>query len=71
VISIQPELWVDRPGATVSFYEVAFGAAVAAGTTRLSPVSDEHGWRSGGILDPFGREWEIGAPLGAWPASSA
>ena len=41
--------------------------AVAAGATETSPVSEEHGWRLGRILDPFGQEWEIGAPLGAWP----
>ena len=41
--------------------------AVAAGATESSPVSDEHGWRLGRIIDPFGHEWEIGAPLGHWP----
>jgi PhnB protein len=41
--------------------------AVAAGATETSPVSDEHGWRLGRIVDPFGHEWEIGVPLGAWP----
>jgi PhnB protein len=41
--------------------------AVAAGATETSPVSSEHGWRLGRIVDPFGHEWEIGAPLGAWP----
>jgi PhnB protein len=45
------------------------GQAVAAGATESSPVSDEHGWRLGRIIDPFGHEWEIGAPLGAWPPS--
>jgi PhnB protein len=44
--------------------------AVAAGATETSPVSEEHGWRLGRILDPFGQEWEIGAPLGAWPPQS-
>jgi PhnB protein len=43
--------------------------AVAAGATETSPVSDEHGWRLGRIVDPFGHEWEIGAPLGTWPPS--
>jgi PhnB protein len=43
--------------------------AVAAGATELSPVGDEHGWRLGRITDPFGHEWEIGVPLGAWPPS--
>src|SRR2546423_7915450 len=41
--------------------------AVAAGATEWSPVRDEHGWRLGRIIDPFGHEWEIGAPLGTWP----
>ncbi len=43
------------------------GQAVAAGATESSPVSSEHGWRLGRIIDPFGHEWEIGVPLGAWP----
>jgi len=25
------------------------------------------GDRYGKVLDPFGHEWEIGRPLGAWP----
>jgi PhnB protein len=41
--------------------------AVAAGATESSPVGNEHGWRLGRIVDPFGHEWEIGVPLGAWP----
>ena len=125
--SIQPELWVDRVGAAVAFYQEAFGArvihrvgdgddivaqlsvgdaafwvtaassnmkrfspkeidgttsrtllvvddpehvvaqAVAAGATQASSVSDEHGWRLGRIIDPFGHEWEVGKPLGSWP----
>jgi PhnB protein len=43
--------------------------AVAAGATETSAVADEHGWRLGRIVDPFGHEWEIGAPLGPWPPS--
>lgn len=27
-VSIQPELWVDRPATAVAFYEAAFGATV-------------------------------------------
>ena len=38
--------------------------AVAAGATETSPVTDEHGWRLGRIVDPFGHEWEIGRPPG-------
>lgn len=41
--------------------------AVGAGASESSPVADEHGWRIGRIVDPFGHEWEIGFPLGAWP----
>ena len=41
--------------------------AVAAGATESSAVTNEHGWRLGRIVDPFGHEWEIGTPLGAWP----
>jgi PhnB protein len=41
--------------------------AEAAGATITAPVADEHGWRLGRIVDPFGHEWEIGHPLGTWP----
>jgi len=57
-------LVVDDP-ATVS------ERAVDAGAEEKSPVGDEHGWRVGRIIDPFGHEWEIGRPIGAWPPSPA
>jgi PhnB protein len=41
--------------------------AVSSGAVAISPVVDEHGWRLGRIIDPFGQEWEIGTPLRAWP----
>ena len=41
--------------------------AVAAGASESSAVNNEHGWRLGRIIDPFGHEWEIGKPLGIWP----
>jgi PhnB protein len=53
-------LVVDDPDAVAS-------AAIGAGAAETSPVGDEHGWRLGRITDPFGHEWEIGRPLGAWP----
>ena len=53
-------LVVEDPDAVVA-------QAVAAGATELHPVSDEHGWRLGRILDPFGHPWEIGRPLIPWP----
>jgi PhnB protein len=40
---------------------------VGAGATEQSPVGDEHGWRLGRIVDPFGHEWEIGKPARPWP----
>ena len=43
--------------------------AVAAGAAESSPVSNEHGWLVGRIIDPFGHEWEIGLPLEAGPPS--
>jgi PhnB protein len=53
-------LVVDDPGKVVE-------QAVRAGAKETSPVGDEHGWRLGRIIDPFGHEWEIGKPLGPWP----
>jgi PhnB protein len=44
--------------------------ALAAGASQSSPVSDEHGWRLGRIVDPFGHEWEVGKPSGSWPPES-
>lgn len=41
--------------------------AVAAGAAQAAPVSEEHGWLLGRIIDPFGHEWEIGRPTGPWP----
>jgi PhnB protein len=42
-------------------------SAVDAGAEQESAVSDEHGWRLGRIVDPFGHQWEIGHPVGDWP----
>jgi PhnB protein len=50
--------------------ESVLGAAIAAGATQTSPVDDEHGWRLGRFVDPFGHEWEVGRPLGPWPPAS-
>jgi PhnB protein len=37
--------------------------AIAAGAVEVAPVADEHGWRLGRIVDPFGHHWEVGRPL--------
>jgi PhnB protein len=44
--------------------------AVAAGASEVRPVGEEHGWRLGRIVDPFGHHWEIGAPLIPWPPAA-
>jgi PhnB protein len=48
---------------TVEDPDAAFARAVAAGATVVRPVSDQHGWRFGRIVDPFGHHWEIAKPL--------
>lgn len=40
--------------------DVAFERAVAAGAKVVSPVDNQHGWRVGRLVDPFGHHWEIG-----------
>jgi PhnB protein len=42
--------------------ETVVQRAVLAGAELTAPVGDEHGWRVGRIVDPFGHEWEIGKP---------
>jgi PhnB protein len=36
--------------------------AIAAGATEVVPVSRQHGWILGRIVDPFGHDWEVGRP---------
>lgn len=55
-------LVVDDPDSVVR-------SAVDAGAVETSPVGEEHGWRIGRVVDPFGHEWEVGKPLGLWPPS--
>jgi PhnB protein len=43
--------------------DAAFARAVTAGAKVVWPVSNQHGWRMGRIVDPFGHHWEIGKPL--------
>lgn len=42
--------------------DAMFARAVAAGASPAGNMADEHGWRLGRIVDPFGHEWEIGRP---------
>jgi len=48
---------------TVSDPDSAFARAIKAGAKEVYPVGDEHGWRIGRVVDPFGHHWEIGRPL--------
>lgn len=49
---------------TVPDPDVFFARALAAGATEVFPVGEEHGWRLGRLIDPFGLHWEIGHPVG-------
>lgn len=48
---------------TVGEPDAVFERAVSAGATVVTPVSNQHGWRVGRLVDPFGHHWEIGKPL--------
>jgi PhnB protein len=54
--TIRMVMIVDDPDA-------AFAKAVAAGACVVWPVGNQHGWRLGRVVDPFGHHWEIGKPL--------
>jgi PhnB protein len=48
---------------TVPDPQPVFDRAVAAGAQVVFPVTEEHGWRLGRIVDPYGHHWEIGHPI--------
>jgi PhnB protein len=48
---------------TVEDPDAAFERAITAGATSVSPVANQHGWRVGRVVDPFGHHWEICKPL--------
>ena len=54
--SVRMLLMTDDPDALCA-------RAVAAGATQVVPVYEEHGWRIGRILDPYGHHWEIAREL--------
>ncbi len=68
-----PEFWLSDGGPegalgggsiriilTVPNPDAVFAQAVAAGAAVVFPVGEEHGWRLGRVIDPFGLHWEIG-----------
>jgi PhnB protein len=48
---------------TVADPDAVFARALTAGASKVVPVREEHGWRFGRVVDPFGHHWEIGRPL--------
>ena len=54
--SIRMILTVDDP-------DGVFAKALKAGASEVFPVGEDHGWRLGRLVDPFGLHWEIGYPL--------
>ena len=45
---------------TVADPDAMFARAVKAGATVVHEVGEEHGWRVGRVVDPYGHHWEIG-----------
>jgi PhnB protein len=43
--------------------EKVFDRALKAGASQVFPIGEEHGWKLGRIVDPFGHHWEIGHPI--------
>ena len=50
---------------TVADPDEVFEKVLQAGATEIFPVGEEHGWRLGRLVDPFGLHWEIGKPVDA------
>jgi len=48
---------------TVADPDAVFARAVKAGAKEVYPVTEEHDWRLGRVVDPFGHHWEIGRPM--------
>jgi PhnB protein len=48
---------------TVSNPDTFFANALAAGASEIFPIAEDHGWRLGRLVDPFGLHWEIGHPI--------
>jgi len=48
---------------TVPDPDAVFLRALKAGASEVFPVREEHGWRLGRVVDPFGHHWEIGRQL--------
>ena len=47
---------------TVTDPDALFIKILKAGAAEIFPVGEEHGWRLGRLVDPYGHHWEIGRP---------
>lgn len=52
-------------GVLVSGKDAAFARALEGGASQVHPLGEEHGWRVGRVVDPFGHHWEIASQLSA------
>jgi PhnB protein len=43
--------------------DAVFAQALNAGAVQVCPMKDDHGWRVGRVVDPFGHHWEIARKL--------
>jgi PhnB protein len=48
---------------TVADPDAVYAQACALGARAVCPMQDDHGWRVGRVLDPFGHHWEIAREL--------
>jgi len=48
---------------TVPNPEKIFEQALDFGARSIFPVGEDHGWKLGRLMDPFGLHWEIGHPV--------
>jgi PhnB protein len=48
---------------TVQNPDEFFENSIKAGALEVFAVGEDHGWRLGRLVDPFGLHWEIGRPL--------
>src|SRR5712691_503684 len=48
---------------TVADPDAMFARAVKAGATAVVAVAEQHGWRVGRVVDPYGHHWEIAREL--------
>jgi PhnB protein len=48
---------------TVPDPDASHSRALSAGAIEIAPVSEEYGWRTGRVADPFGYHWELSRPI--------